>query len=66
LLTVDNGVLAVYITTTQGSVMTKRDSGSVMLPAAAGQQTRHTKWSVQMEINRNDKEENNKLRSESV
>jgi hypothetical protein len=39
---------------------------SVMLSTAAGQQTRHTVWSLQMEIKCNDKEEINNLESESV
>jgi hypothetical protein len=66
LLSVDTGVLAVYLTTAQDSVITQNENVSGMLSAATGQQTRHTKRSVHLEIKCNDKEKNNKLKSESV
>ena len=66
MLSVYIGVLAVYITTAQDSVVTQNENVSVMLSAATGQQTRHTKRSVHLEIKCNDKGKNSKLKSESV
>ena len=67
MLSVDIGLLAVYITTAQDSVMAQRDdSVSVMLSAATDQQTRHTKWSLQMAIKCEDNKENSMMTGECV